>query len=167
MAKRPKSNPESSPAEPQASTVRENVSASSGRGSLLAHGWVMLTVWISLGLLLEGLVGYRVPEYLGVPLRRELFRLGHVHGALLSLVVIVAGQMTREGLVLSRSTSLALRVGSVVMPLGFLLGGVIVFKDDPNPAVLLAPVGGVLVLFGIVSVALQTYHRRREFDRAE
>jgi hypothetical protein len=44
-------------------------------------------------------------------------------------------------------------VGSALLPAGFLLGGLVVRGGDPNPAVLLAPLGAALLLAGVASVA--------------
>lgn len=40
------------------------------------------------------------------------------------------------------------------MPTGFLLGGVWHFESDPGYAIILAPLGGILVIFGIVNSVL-------------
>src|ERR1051325_6691731 len=59
--------------------------------SLIAQGWLAVAFWMSVGLLLEGLLGYKIPAYLSDPQRRELFRLAHAHGTLLGVVLIAAG----------------------------------------------------------------------------
>ncbi|MEZ4289439.1 MAG: hypothetical protein R3E53_02455 [Myxococcota bacterium] len=47
----------------------------------------------------------------------------------------------------------ALGAGSLLLPGGFLLGGVVVYEGDPGLGVLLAPVGALLVLAGAFVVA--------------
>lgn len=129
---------------------------------LARQGWIGIAVWMSFGLLLEGLIGFRIPEYLNDPVRRELFRLAHAHGTLLSLLLLAACLSARSGIVQpARPGLLALMAGAVVMPTGFLLGGIVTYESDPNLLVFLAPVGGVLVIFGIVTLGLSIRSARR------
>jgi hypothetical protein len=44
-------------------------------------------------------------------------------------------------------------LGSALLPAGFLLGGLVVRGGDPNPAVLLAPLGAPLLFAGAAGVA--------------
>src|SRR5215210_7744309 len=53
---------------------------------MLRQGWIGVACWMAVGLLLEGLLGYKAPGYLHDTQRRELFRLAHTHGTLLSMV---------------------------------------------------------------------------------
>jgi hypothetical protein len=53
--------------------------------SSAGFAWFSLLFWMSAGLLFEGLIGFRAPVYLQDPVRRELFRLAHAHGTLLSI----------------------------------------------------------------------------------
>ena len=57
---------------------------------MIFQGWVSIALWMSVGLLLEGLLGYKIPAYLSDPQRRELFRLAHTHGTFLGLVLVAA-----------------------------------------------------------------------------
>jgi uncharacterized membrane protein HdeD (DUF308 family) len=52
------------------------------------------------------------------------------------------------------SASLALILGSLLLPLGFLLGGLVIYDGDPGLAVLLVPIGGVFLFYGVVRIAL-------------
>ncbi len=123
--------------------------------NLLQQAFITLAVWMTFGLLLEGLLGYKIPAYLNDNLRRELFRLAHTHGALLSIVLIVITVCANAGFIRPNTyAENALRIGSVMMPLGFLLGGIWHFESDPGYLILLAPLGGVIMIFGIVSCAL-------------
>lgn len=119
------------------------------------QAWLGLAFWLSLGLLLEGLIGFRAPVYLQDPLRRELFRLAHAHGAILSLVLLIAVLCIERGLTSPPKMGiLSLRVGVVAMPIGFLLGGIWHYESDPGMGIFLAPLGGLLVIFGVISLAL-------------
>ena len=135
----------------------ENLTAdkSTDDSGLVFQGLVGIAVWMSLGLLLEGLIAFRVPIYLLDALTRELFRLAHAHGTLLSLVLIAVGLCWRAGFTAPpRIAKLALQIGVVLMPAGFFLGGIGHYETDPSPMVFLAPLGGVLVIFGIIGCAV-------------
>ena len=122
---------------------------------LVFQGLVGIAVWMSFGLLLEGLIAFRVPIYLLDNVTRELFRLAHAHGTLLSLVLIAAGLCWRAGFIAPpRIAKLGLQIGVVLMPVGFLLGGIGHYETDPSPMVILAPLGGILVIFGIIACAV-------------
>ncbi|MEY2505187.1 MAG: hypothetical protein QOG27_1467 [Verrucomicrobiota bacterium] len=97
-------------------------STSPQAATLLRQGWTSLALWIAFGFLIEALIGYRIPALLDDSVRRELFRLAHANGTLLSLVLIVAAISLRLDLIrLGRMGSLALRSAVLLLPLGFLL----------------------------------------------
>lgn len=122
---------------------------------LVFQGLVGIAVWMSFGLLLEGFIAFRVPAYLLDGVTRELFRLAHAHGTLLSLVLIAIGMCWRSGFIAPpRTAKLSLQIGSVLMPVGFLLGGIGHYESDPSPLVFFAPLGGVMMIFGIVACAV-------------
>lgn len=121
----------------------------------LFQGWISIAVWMTFGLLLEGLLGYKTPVYLLDDERRELFRLAHTHGTLLGLLLIAAalcGQ--RFSLDKLRVALHALRAGSVLMPLGFLLAGIWHYESDPGLAIWLVPPAALLLIFGVVAIAI-------------
>jgi hypothetical protein len=125
--------------------------------SALFQSLIGIAVWMTFGLLLEGLIGYKTPIYLQDTLRRELFRLAHAHGTLLSLLLLaVTLAADRFGLGPSKLVGWSLRIGVVVLPLGFLLGGMWHFESDPGLGIWLVPVSAVLVIFGVVSVAISS-----------
>jgi len=129
---------------------------------LLRQAWIGLAFWMSFGLLLEGLIGYRIPDYLNDPQRRELFRLAHAHGGVLSLVLLAAAFGLGFGATEApRKALLALRVGVVVMPLSFLLAGMWHYSNDPGLAIWLVAPAALLVIFGIVGLALALGIRKR------
>src|SRR5258706_9586126 len=112
--------------------------------SMLLQGWVSVAVWMSLGLLLEGLLGYKIPAYLGDSQRRELFRLAHTHGTLLGvLLVAVALSCERSAVLLPRAARFSMRWGSFLMPLGFLLSGISHPEGDPGISIWLVPPAAV------------------------
>jgi hypothetical protein len=116
-------------------------------------------VFVLLGLLLEGLHGFKAAIYLdvGQGTRRLMWRLAHAHGTLLGLVNIAlaasAGSLAwsdrRRDL-----ASMSLRAATLMMPAGFFLGGLHFHGDDPGVGVLLVPVGGVLL---VVAIGLVTH----------
>ncbi|MFN9948789.1 MAG: hypothetical protein ACK56S_18285 [Planctomycetota bacterium] len=119
-------------------------------------GWWSLAVWLALGLLLEGLHACKLGWYLDVgnDARRLLLTLAHAHGTLLALVQLaVAATMPPEAGVRLRRAGACLRWAGVLMPLGFLAGGVFALGADPGYAIVLVPVGGILLLVGVVAAA--------------
>ncbi len=127
----------------------------------LRQGWISLALWISFGLLIEVLIGFRAPALMDDPVRREMFRLAHAHGALLNLVLIAAAICVRLDLTsFTRPSAAALRTSVVLMPAGFLLSGIWHFKNDPGLAIFLVPAGAVLLLFAALMFALSVRRDR-------
>lgn len=120
---------------------------------MMFQGWMSVACWMAVGLLLEGLIGYKAPVYLNDPQRRELFRLAHAHGTLLGVVLIAAGLSSRY-LVPPLAARFALRLGAVMMPLGFLLAGIWHPEGDPGLAIWLVPPSALLLIFGALALAL-------------
>jgi hypothetical protein len=132
---------------------------------MMLQGWISIALWMSFGLLLEGLLGYKIPAYMGDPDRRELFRLAHTHGTLLGLILIAAALSSQRSRVEpARATRIALRVGSILMPLGFLIAGVDHPEGDPGLAIWLVPPSALLVIFGAVSLAVALANRPASED---
>ena len=119
----------------------------------LRYGWWSLFGFLSLGLLLEVLHGFKIGWYLDAnqEMRRLMFTLAHAHGTLLGLVNIAAGLTLRmvKGFEVTRAYSLSLLWGSGLLPAGFFLGGIIIHDGDPGLGVLLVPVGALLLLYAI------------------
>lgn len=125
--------------------------------SIAKQAWYSLAFWMTAGLFLEGLLAFRSPAYLQDPMRRELFRLAHAHGTVLNIVTLVAGLYLSKGLISPPSIVLwSLRLGVIAMPLGFLLGGISHSETDPGIGILLAPVGGLMIIFGIIAIAMSS-----------
>ena len=127
---------------------------------LIRQGWISLAGWIVFGLLIEGLIGFRSPVLLDDSIRRDMFRLAHAHGTLLNLVLIAAAICARLDLIrLGRVTALGLRAAVVLLPGGFLLGGIWHFKDDPGVAIFLVPVGALLLLAAALQIGCSVWRR--------
>jgi hypothetical protein len=125
----------------------------------LRFGWWALLVFLCLGLTLESLHGFKVGFYLDVEneTRRLLFRLAHAHGALLALLNLVfalcVGLRPELASRLRGAASTALIAAGVLLPGGFLLGGLVIYGGDPNPAVLLAALGGLALFVAVLLTA--------------
>ena len=123
----------------------------------LRHGWWALFAFLTLGVVLETLHGFKIGWYLDADadIRRMMFTLAHAHGTLLALVNIAAGVTLRvvDGFDLDKNISRAILWGSLVLPIGFLLGGVVIHDGDPGMAVLLVPVGALMLLYGTACAA--------------
>ena len=127
---------------------------------LIRQGWISLAAWIVFGLLIEALIGFRSPVLLDDSTRRDMFRLAHAHGTLLNLVLIAAAICARLDLIrFGRVTSLGLRAAVVLLPGGFLLGVIGHFKDDPGVAIVLVPVGAVLLLTTALQIGCSVWRR--------
>lgn len=130
-------------------------SASDG---LIRQGWLGIAFFMAVGLLLESLLAWKTPSYLADPIRRELFRLAHSHGALLHLLLI-AMAFTEERWSVPAACRRALRVGSVLLPMGFLLAGLWHPEGDPGHAIWLVPAAALLVVFAATGTALASNSR--------
>jgi hypothetical protein len=105
----------------------------------LTLGWCLLTLFMFLGMTL-----------------RLLLRLAHAHGVLLGVVNICFALSIPHRAIRSEPwevwISRCVLLGSGLLPAGFLLGGVVVFGGDPNPSILLSPVGALLLFGGGLGV---------------
>src|SRR6184192_2291899 len=138
---------------PSSSDRPENSSTST---HLIRFGWWALLVYLSLGLTVEALHGFKAAWYLDVgnDTRRLMFTLGHAHGTALALVNIVAGLTARGlGLALTPSAAGSLRWAAILLPAGFFLGGLVIHGGDPGLGILLVPVGAVLLFYGVARIA--------------
>jgi hypothetical protein len=126
---------------------------------LLRQGWASIAVWMSVGLLLEGLIGYKIPAYLSDPQRRELFRLGHTHGTLLGILLVVAALVLQRGAEIPKAALAALRIGAVLMPAGFFVAGIWHTESDPGLAIWLVPPGALLIIYAAVAFTLAHFKK--------
>jgi len=128
----------------------------------LRVGWWALLVFATLGLVLESLQGFKVAAYLDVSdeTRRLMWRLAHAHGTLLGAVNILfaltlkaSAPATMPGLARISGTLVA---ATILLPIGFFVGGVVFYGGDPGVGVLLVPVGAVLLLLALFRIARGT-----------
>jgi len=151
-----------------------------GDGDLIRRhlqvGWWALLIFLTAGLALEALHGFKIEAYLKVTneTRRLMWTLAHAHGTLLGLVNLAFASSLR---VLpawpepsKRFASSALIAATILMPAGFFLGGVFIYAGDPGLGILLVPVGGILLFAAVLMIARAVKHcdsevsRRRDTD---
>ena len=121
----------------------------------LSFGWWALLLFLTFGLLLESLHGFKVGWYLDVTnkTRRLMWTLAHAHGTLLGLVNIAFGATVHllPGWE-QRSRNLAsycLMAATVLVPGGFFLGGAAFYGGDPGFGILLLPAGALFLCLGV------------------
>lgn len=124
----------------------------------LAFGWWSLAVFTTLGLVLEAAHGLKLGWYLDLDnaTRRLSFTLAHAHGTLLGLVHIAFALSlphAKLSAAAAARASFALRAVTILLPLGFLLGGVAFYAGDPGFAIVLVPPSGALLVVALVLVA--------------
>ena len=125
--------------------------------------WALLA-YLALGIAIDAMHGFKVSWYLDFETRRLMWTLAHAHGVLTSVLAIGFGvllQLSAEPAPWHRVASACLLAAVVLLPGGFLLGGIYVYDGDPGVGVLLAPLGGAL-LFAAVLVTALRYRPRRE-----
>jgi hypothetical protein len=125
----------------------------------LCFGWWTLLIFLSLGLALEILHGFKVSYYLKVSneTRRLMWTLAHAHGTLLGLVNLgfaFTARLLPAWSARERGTaSVCLRGATLLMPAGFFLGGLIVYSGDPGLGIILVPIGGLLLMVAVFLTA--------------
>jgi hypothetical protein len=128
----------------------------------LRFGWWALLVFLTLGLALETLHGFKVEAYLRVSneTRRLMWTLAHAHGTLLALVNIAfavsLGFFPAWAERKRTFASVSLLAATVLMPAGFFLGGTFIYGGDPGLGILLVPVGGILLFAAVLLTGLAT-----------
>ena len=121
-------------------------------------GWIGVLVFLSLGLVLEALHGFKVGLYLDVDqdTRRLMWRLAHAHGTLLSVLHLgfaaTVAHLPQLAAPLCALASRCLSGALILMPAGLLLGGVWIHGGYPGLGVLLVPPGGLLLLVGVFAI---------------
>ena len=132
----------------------------------LRFGWWSLLVFLSFGLILEALHGFKAGVYLNVSneTRRLMWTLAHAHGTLLALISLAFGFMVRlcpDWPGRPRAVaSICLRGATLLMPAGFFLGGLFIYSGDPGLGILLVPVGGLMLFAGVLLAARGAAHFR-------
>jgi len=128
----------------------------------LRFGWWSLLIFLTLGIVLESLHGFKVGAYLNVSnsTRRLLWTLAHAHGTALALVHIAFGVTASylTGWVGRTRTfaSMSLMAASVLLPGGFFLGGLVIYAGDPGIGILLVPLGAIFLFLAVLLCARAT-----------
>ena len=152
-----------SPVETQDTIVRRH----------LLIGWWSLLLFVSLGLALETLHGFKVAWYVNTgeaETTRLMLRLAHAHGTFLALVHLAfAWTATQSTSPTTRSRSVAsrsLQAAGILIPAGFFLAGLPgfvktgglrlgVLGGDPGLGIVLVPLGALLLLLAVFLTARQ------------
>ena len=125
----------------------------------LRFGWWTLFVFLILGLVLEGLHGFKVGAYLNAKneTRRLMWTLAHAHGTLfgiLNIVFVLTVRLLPDWPPRKRAlASSCLRAGTLLTPAGFFLGGVRIYSGDPGMGIVLVPMGALLLGLTVFLVA--------------
>ena len=127
----------------------------------LKFGWCVLFIFVLIGLTLESLHGFKVNWYLDISneTRRLLFTLAHAHGALLAIINIVFALSLQRLPGVERHiklVSICLILSSILLPSGFLLGGLAINGSDPGVGIVFAVLGAIILVFTIGLIALST-----------
>ena len=125
----------------------------------LRMGWWSLLIFLTVGLALEGMHGFKISYYLDVSnkTRRLMWTLSHAHATLLALINIAFAATVQLQSGWRRETrSLTSRMllgATVILPLGFFLGGVVFYSGDPGMGILLVPLGALLLFAAVLLTA--------------
>jgi len=125
----------------------------------MGFGWWSLLVFLSLGIVLEAMHGFKVGWYLNVDnqTRRLMWTLAHAHGTLLALIhigfALTVNALADDNLGWRRLASPCLIGASILLPGGFFLGGIFIYGGDPGLGILLLPVGALLLLVAVFVTA--------------
>jgi len=116
----------------------------------LQFGWWSLLVFLTLGIGLEALHGFKAGLYLNVSneMRRLMWTLAHAHGTLLALAQIAFAVTLPHAPAWPSPSRLfasrCLQSASVLLPGGFFLGGLDLHGADPGLGIVLVPIGALL-----------------------
>ena len=121
----------------------------------MRFGWWSLGVFTLLGLGLDAAHALKMPFYLdaGHETTRLLLRLAHSHGTGLALLNIVYSLSAKAYPSIAKPVlSACLIAATILMPTGFLLGGIWA-RQDPGIGVFLVPIGVVALVAAIFGAA--------------
>ncbi len=128
----------------------------------LLVGWGALLLFVTLGVVLESLHGFKVAWYhnVGMETRRLTWRLAHAHGTFLAVVnlafaltLYVLGESAQGAW--RRIASGCLLGATIALPAGFFLGGIVIYGGDPGFGIFLTPLGALLLVIAVSA----TIHR--------
>ena len=126
----------------------------------LRAGWWCVAVFALGGLVLEGLHGFKVGDYVDVAntTRRHMLTLAHAHGTLLGLINLAFAWTCTQidwrpgpGSWASR----LLLAATFALPVGFGLGGVFAVDGDPGLGIVLVPLGALALIAAAGLTALE------------
>jgi hypothetical protein len=120
----------------------------------LRFGWTLLFFGALAGTALELAHAFKLAVYLDDPLTRLLLTLAHAHAVGLALAVLAQAYV---GVDPRPSTGRLLRVGALLLPLGFALGAIAHPESDPSIGIVLAPLGALLVLVALARLAYASW----------
>lgn len=129
------------------------------RRSHLIFGWTMFAVFAVIGIGLEVLHGFKVGWYLDVgnETRRLMFRLAHAHGTLFAMVNVAFALSIQyfENWSNRRMdlASRAFKIGSILIPGGFFIGGLHIYDGDPGLGIILVPFGAIAMVSAFLLAA--------------
>ena len=136
----------------------------------LRIGWWALLLFLTIGIVLEGLHGFKIGWYLNVSneTRRLMLTLAHAHGVLLALVNVAFALTLRtfdrpQGRALTMS-SRCLSGATVLIPGGFLLGGIIIHQGDPGLGIFLVPLGAIALFAAVLAIAKDVWPENPDSD---
>lgn len=125
----------------------------------LIYGWRSLLIFLTLGVLLEALHGFKAGLYLNVSneMRRLLWTLAHAHGTLLALIhigfAVTLPHLADSARTTRMRASRCLLAATVLLPSGFFLGGLMLHGNDPGLGIVLVPLGALLLFVSVLSTA--------------
>ena len=125
----------------------------------MRFGWWSLLVFLTLGVTLEAMHGFKLGFYLDVSnsTRRHMWTLAHAHGSLLSILNVVFALTARvweaPSPVLVAWASRSLITATLLLPGGFFLGGLYIYGGDPGLGILLTPLGALLLFVAVLGAA--------------
>lgn len=140
------------------STPASTERGAADRRAQLLHlrvGFCALVVFVTIGVGLELCHAFKVPWYLGAASesRRLMWTLAHVHGTALGIVnLALAALLPILPRPLPRAASGCLIAGTVLVPVGFFLGGLYIHGGDPGLGAVLIPPGALLVLIALALI---------------
>jgi hypothetical protein len=138
--------------------LREEAAAELSRVHLRI-GWWALLFFLSAGAALESMHGFKLGFYLDVSneVRRLTWTLAHAHGSLLAILNLVFAAtlpLAPQWSDSSRVVASRCLIGALILlPMGFLLGGIFVHGGDPGLGVLLVPPGAALLFVAVLLAA--------------
>jgi len=131
----------------------------------MRFGWAQMLLFLSLGIVLETMHGFKVGWYLnaGEETRRLLLTLAHAHGVLLGLVNLgfaaTIHSLPNLAPKLLRLCSPLLLTACIMLPTGFLLGGLVTYGGDPGLGVFLVAPGAAILALAVGLITWATFDR--------